>query len=80
MMGTDVAGAAPLPATAAEERCGEGAAAQEGDHSEDWNERDAEEVLCCPAAEGDTSLAPVTVKSSWNLKHPAGEGHADSAG
>lgn len=62
MMGADVAGAAPLPATAAEERCGEGAAAQEGDHLEDWNERDAEEVLCCPAAEGDTPLAPVTVK------------------
>ena len=47
-----VAGAAALPAAAAEERRGEGAAAQEGDHPQNRHERDAEEVLCRPAAKG----------------------------
>lgn len=46
------AGAAALLAAKAEGRCGKGTATQEGDHSQDWHVRDAEEVLCCASAEG----------------------------
>lgn len=60
-----ISGAAAFPVAAAQERRREGTAAEEGDHSEDRHERDAEEVLCRTPAKGE----PLNVCASQQWKY-----------